>query len=68
MSKSKFVLNRAGVAELLKGAEMQAILENHASTIAGRADGEHEVFVAPTRAVAKIKGDGNDNKLLKGMR
>lgn len=36
MGKVRFELNRAGVAELLKGAEMQAILTEKAEEVHGR--------------------------------
>lgn len=59
MSKVKFELNRAGVGELLKGAEMQQILSEAGQQVANNAgDGfELKVAVRPTRAVATIAPD-----------
>lgn len=67
MAKFRFELNRAGVGQLLKSEEMQALLRTHAKRIAGR-DGEAEVYVAPTRAVAEVRGDNKDNTMLKRMK
>ena len=57
MSKKKFELNRAGVAELLKGQEMQDLLTEKAAEIQGRCgDGyEHDVYVGKTRANAMVQ-------------
>ena len=57
MSKKKFELNRSGVAELLKGQEMQALLAEKASEIQSRCgDGyEHDVYVGKTRANAMVQ-------------
>ena len=40
MGKTKIVLNRAGVRELMQSTEMQAILVEHASKIARASDAE----------------------------
>lgn len=61
--KVKFELNRAGVAELLKGAEMQSVLSEYAGQVkqrcnAGDADpSEFEAIteVKGTRAVATVR-------------
>lgn len=55
MGKTKIVLNRAGVRELMQSTEMQAILVEHASKIASASDAE--VYVAQTRAVVQQRGD-----------
>lgn len=56
MSKGKFVLNPAGVREILKSAELQAACEEQARAIASRAgDGFSVVPVNyPERAGAKV--------------
>lgn len=64
MSKIKVTLNRSGVRELLKSREMQMFLENCAKNISG-SEGETEVYIAETRAVAKAMGDDGNNGLLK---
>lgn len=51
MGKTKIVLNRAGVRELMQSPEMQAILVEHANKIASASDAE--AYVAQTRAVVK---------------
>lgn len=57
MSKKKFELNRAGVAELLKGQEMQDLLGEKAAEIQSRCgDGyEQDVHVGKTRANAMVQ-------------
>ena len=67
MSKSKvrIKLNRAGVRELMRSPEMQAILMEQAEKIAR--ESETEAYVAQTRAVVKVYGDGGNNELLKAM-
>lgn len=66
MSNLKVILNSSGVRELLKSEEMQEILHEQAQKIAG-SDGETEVYVAQTRAVATATGDRGNNELLKKM-
>ena len=78
MSKMKFVLNKAGVSELLKSPEMQAILSGYASAAANRAgDGySSEVHIGKKRAYANIfaetyeaRQDNLDNNtLLKSLK
>ena len=46
MGKTKIVLNRAGVRELMQSPEMQAILAEHANKIASASD--TEAYVAQT--------------------
>ena len=52
MDKTKVELNRSGVRELMKSAEMQAILLEQANQISS--DAEKESYVAQTRAMEKI--------------
>ena len=54
MGKTKIVLNRAGVRELMRSPEMQAILMERATKIA-RVN-ETKAYVAQTRAVVKVGG------------
>ena len=68
MSRIKIELNRSAVGDLLKSAEMQTILKEHAQNIASETGGEVECFVSGTRAVAAAKGDDGNNGLLKAMR
>lgn len=68
MSKIKIKLNHDAVRQLLKSKEMQNILKSHAQDISGKVGGEVEVYVAGTRAIATVKGDDGNNKLLKGIR
>ena len=65
MAKTKVELNRSGVRELMKSAEMQAILLEQANQISS--DAEKESYVAQTRAIVKINGDDGNNSLLKAM-
>lgn len=68
MSKMHFKLNRAGVRELLKSPEMQAVLTDKANGIRNRAgDGyESDIYVGKTRANAMVYADSfqakRDNK------
>lgn len=73
MGNVKIELNRAAVGSLLKSSEMQSILDGHASRIAARGDGEKRVYVAGTRAVARVKSknpkkDMKSNALLKAVK
>lgn len=65
MGKTKIVLNRAGVRELMQSPEMQAILMERATKIA-RVN-ETKAYVAQTRAVVKVCGDDRNNGLLKAV-
>lgn len=79
MSKDfKFELNRSGVSQLLKGQEIQGILNEHAASIRGRA-GEgyaQDSRVGKTRANAMVYPDTAEayfrnlkrNTLLKAMK
>ncbi|HEM2777305.1 TPA: hypothetical protein ACGOSD_001394 [Streptococcus suis] len=68
MSKMRFKLNRAGVRELLKSPEMQAVLTDKANGIRNRAgDGyASDIYVGKTRANAMVYADSikakRDNK------
>lgn len=57
MSRVKFELNRDGVKELLKGAEMQGIIKDYAQQVQGAAgDGyEAEMVTGANRVWATIK-------------
>lgn len=78
MSKVRIKLNRAGVGQLLKSAEMQSVLSEHATAIRQRAgDGyEQDVHIGKTRANAMVKATTNkamrdnmkNNTLLKAVR
>lgn len=59
MSNSKFVLNRAGVAELMKSAEMQTILKDKATAIRNQCgDGyEQDIYVGKNRANTMVYAD-----------
>lgn len=77
MSKFKFELNRAGVAELMKSSAMQEVLKEKASAIRNRCgDGyEQDSYVGKNRANAmvtassiKAKRDNlKNNTLLKAV-
>lgn len=56
MSKhlEKFVLNRAGVAELLKGQAMQNVLIEYAGQVAKRAGDGYDVYVGRNRANVSV--------------
>lgn len=78
MAKRGFVLNRQGVASLMKSPEMQEVLKAHASAIRNRVgDGyEQDVYVGKTRANAMVsaetyqakKDNMQNNTLLKAVR
>ena len=78
MSDSKFVLNRSGVAELMKSAEMQAILKSKATAIRNQCgEGyEQDIYVGKNRANAMVYADSmkarrdnaKNNSILKAVR
>ncbi|MGK4109089.1 hypothetical protein [Enterococcus cecorum] len=78
MSSFKFKLNRAGVSQLMKSAEMKSVLISYASNIRNRCgDGyEQDIYVGSNRANAmvsatsiKAKRDNKkNNTLLKAVR
>lgn len=65
MGKVKIVLNSAGIRQLMRSQEMQAILMENATKIAKAS--ETEAYVAQTRAVVKVCGDDGNNGLLKAV-
>lgn len=78
MSKMQFKLNRKGVAELMKSAEMQEVLKDYATGIKNRCgDGyEQDMHVGKNRANAMVsattyqaKADNlRNNTILKAVR
>lgn len=56
MSKVKIVLNRAGVREMLRSAEMEAICFEHAQKIQGKCGEGYGAIslTAQTRAIALV--------------
>lgn len=81
MSKVKFELNKAGVRELLKSAEMQQICMQHANATLQAALGSSDGYVAetrnyPERSGAAVRADtyearkdnADNNTLLKSLR
>lgn len=78
MAKMKFKLNYAGVGQLLKGHEMQNVLNSYASGIASKAGSGYEIqsFIGFDRAHAIVKADtpeakrenSENNTLLKAVR
>lgn len=77
MPKTKIVLNSAGVREMLKGPDMQALLLERAQAISERAGSGYEtdVFVGRNRANASVfasdpeavKDNMKNNTLLKAL-
>lgn len=57
MSKFKFILNRQGVSQLLKGEEMLGLLKTHAESVRTKAGEGYEVstYVGKSRANASVK-------------
>lgn len=68
MSNVKIVINSAGIREFLKSQQVQNMLSERAEQISSKSGGEKEIYVAGTRAVAKVKGENSGNKLLKAVR
>ena len=78
MSKIKFKLNRKGVAELLKSAGMQEVLNEYATGIRNRCgDGyTQDIYVGKNRANAMVsaetyqakKDNLENNTILKAVR
>lgn len=76
MSKFKFELNEAGVAELMRSAEMQSVLISHARGISARAGEGYNVHIGPHRAnvsvrtetAAAVQDNLDNNTLLKATR
>lgn len=57
MSKLEFVLNRAGVRQLLKSQEMQEVCESYAEEVASKCGDGYEVdqYMAETRGISSVK-------------
>lgn len=55
MSDFKFVLDRAGVRELMQSQEMQDVLVEYASQVADRAGDGYSVYVGITRANVSVR-------------
>ena len=78
MSKMQFKLNRSGVGQLLKSAEMQSVLNERATEIKNRCGNgyEQDVYIGANRANAMVvastyqsKADNSrNNTLLKAVR
>lgn len=77
-SKVRFKLNRAGVGQLLKSAEMMRVCEGYAQGIQGRCGEGYEVttFTGKSRVNASVhaatiearKENSENNTLLKAVR
>lgn len=78
MSKKGFALNYAGVGQLLKSPEMQAVLTERAAAIRKRCgDGyEQDIYVGKNRANASVRAETikakrdnmKNNTILKAVR
>ena len=78
MSKLKFVLNKAGVRQLLKSEEMKSILTEKATGIRNRCgDGyEQDIYVGRNRANARVwaetfkakRSNSKNNTILKAVK
>lgn len=78
MSKTKFVLNRAGVRQLMQSKEMQSILEDKASQAVQRlgAGYKSDKYVGKNRANAMVYADSflakldnaKNNSILKAVK
>ena len=78
MSKGKFKLNRQGVAELMKSAAMQEVLNEYATGIRNRCgDGyTQDIYVGKNRANAMVSAETyqakrdnlKNNTILKAVR
>ena len=55
MSKIRIELNSAGIREMLRSPEMQAVLKERADTVKDRCGDGYESYVAQTRAVAVVE-------------
>ena len=78
MAKNTFKINRSGIAELMKSAEMQVVLEKRATAIQKRC-GEgfnHDLHVGKNRANAMVfaetfeakRDNSKNNTILKAVR
>ena len=72
----KFVRDHEGIGQLLKSAEMQAVLIDYANAVQNRAGDDYSVYVGRTRANVSVRTDNDDavqdnyenNTLLKAVR
>lgn len=55
MSNVKFVLNRAGVRELMQSQEMQDVLVEFAGQVAENAGDGYSVYIGATRANVSVR-------------
>ena len=55
MSDFKFVLNRAGVRELMQSQEMQDVLVEFAGQVAERAGDGYDVYIGINRANVSVR-------------
>lgn len=64
MSKVKFELDRAGVAELMKSGSMQSILRSEASNVRNRAGAGYsqDLYVGKNRANAHVWAESKEAK------
>lgn len=76
MANTKFEMDYAGVGQLLKSPEMQAVLISHAEGIKNRAGEGYSVYVGPSRANVSVQTETEaaardnleHNTLLKAVR
>ena len=76
MSKTRFELNRDGVAELMRSEAMISVLESYADAIAERAGDGYDVHIGPRRANVSVRtvtdeaaqDNLDNNTLLKAVR
>lgn len=55
MADGRFVLNKAGVGELLKSSEMMSVLESYADKVADNAGEGYKTFVGFDRAHVSVR-------------
>ena len=76
MSKVKFVLNRAGVREILQSPEIAAVVKDYTNQVQGRAGTGYEASVmTKNRAVGRVtaetgkakRDNSKNNTLLKAL-
>lgn len=68
MGNVKIKLNYKAVGQMLKSHEMKDVLAEQAKIIADRVGGEFVINTAPTRVIARVKGDDGRNGLVKAMK
>lgn len=62
MAEFKFVLNTAGVGELLKSSEMVSLISSYADQQAAELGGESSVFIGFDRVHGVVRGAGDDRE------